>query len=196
MSTAVEAEKICSACGRLLPVRLFRVRCRASGVRHNECGRCHNDQRNRRAARKRQKDLSQLLQDVNRNGSLRRYPKVEALATAAIARFGGLDRLVRLWRQVTEQAHEQGKPHVAVRSLEALGHLLTVAARSEQIAAQETREALAQMSDQELREAELRAVKLAIWEQPELAVAAAVELGWVVIPASDTGDERTDAGEG
>ncbi|MCO6458562.1 MAG: hypothetical protein J5I93_24920 [Pirellulaceae bacterium] len=154
--------------------------------------RCTNDRRNHRLAQVRHRDLNEVWQDVNRNGSLKRYRRVEALATAAIARFGGLDRLVRLWREVTEQAHEQGKPHVAVRSLEALGHLLTVAAKSQEAAAQEAREELARMSDEELHEVELRAVRLAIQEQPELAVAAAVELGWTVIPPEDADDNRTD----
>ncbi|MCO6458601.1 MAG: hypothetical protein J5I93_25115 [Pirellulaceae bacterium] len=190
MSTIAPAEKICSGCGRLLPLRLFRFRKRELNDRHAECGSCHNERMKRRTAKTRQTDLNQLLMDVNRNGGLRRYRRVEALATAAIARFGGLDRLVRLWREVTEQAHDQGKPHVAVRSLEALGHLLTVAAKSQEAAAQETRDELAQMSDAELHEAELRAVRLAIREQPELAVAAALELGWTVVPPEDCGDSQ------
>ncbi|MCO6457902.1 MAG: hypothetical protein J5I93_21575 [Pirellulaceae bacterium] len=72
---------------------------REANDHHAECARCHNDRMKRRTAKVRQLDLNELWQGINRNGALQRCPKVEALATAAINRFGGLDHLVRFWRK-------------------------------------------------------------------------------------------------
>ena len=76
---------------------------------------------------------------------------------------------------------------------EALANLLIVAHESERAAEKERDKAMAALSEDDLNDLEIRAAVRAIQEQPELAVLAAAELGWTVIPPDETTDQQEDA---
>ena len=135
-------------------------------------------------AEKRDTDLNRFWSGVSRNAKLERYERVERLTTAAIARFGGLERIATFWMELTLNAREQDKPHIVLRSLNALTHMIVVAAKSQaaETEAEAVNDQLRTLSEEQLADLQLAEVKMVIRENPELAVAAACELGWTVIP--------------
>jgi hypothetical protein len=188
-----ETERICSCCGRLLPLRLFRRRRRGYDHRQTQCDRCHMEAKRRLTAEKRDTDLNRFWSGVSRNAKLERYERVERLTTAAIARFGGLERIATFWMELTLNAREQDKPHIVLRSLNALTHMIVVAAKSQAAETEAVNDQLRTLSEEQLAELQLAEVKMAIRENPELAIAAACEIGWTVIPPDETTDHQEDA---
>ena len=144
-------------------------------------------------AEKRDTDLNRFWSGVSRNAKLERYERVERLTTAAIARFGGLERIATFWMELTLNAREQDKPHIVLRSLNALTHMIVVAAKSQAAETEAVNDQLRTLSEEQLAELQLTEVKMVIRENPELAVAAVAELGWTVIPPGETTDQQGHA---
>ena len=90
--------------------------------------------------------------------------------------FGGTEGFAEAWFQFHQRAADRGQAAV-LRSFEAISRLLKYC--------DENRDEPADLSDEDLRRAVLEETKELIVREPELAVAAAREIGWTVVPSTD-----------
>jgi hypothetical protein len=106
------------------------------------------------------------------------HREVVLLTSAAIRHFGGLDRFVRVWLHHVDAARRE-KPG-GKKVLDFFHAMMRLQEYCE--ATRSTRLAPSQMSDEELNQRAIQLAKGLVQTEPELAIAAAHQLGWTVIP--------------
>lgn len=189
-TTIAVAEKTCNKCGRSKPVNDFPFRDRANNVRRTECSRCFADYQTEYRAGKRRQELKQyvtdLATDVTDPAHFGAVTRTEAVVTAMLTRFGGLERFADDWYQFMRLAIQAGKHHVVQRSFEALIRLVELTDRGKE--GQEN--SPDQMTDEELDQSIANLMIKQLWKQPEIAAVIIEELGGSVeLPAQPCAEE-------
>jgi hypothetical protein len=93
--------KICCACGRVLPLELFRLRKRGGTARQGCCRECYNAYMRARRKASRSKVLSHFASQLRKAESL---SPMLGLVTGMTARFGGVNGLCKAWAKHIESA--------------------------------------------------------------------------------------------
>jgi hypothetical protein len=99
-----------------------------------------------------------------------------------IARFGGLDRFVATWKDAVDLAAREGKHYLVSRSLVAVLNLTVASTRIDEAQNQTT-----DVDDEDLERQFDQAVLRIVAGHPELALRAAQQLGWTLIPPERAG---------
>jgi len=177
---ATEDIRFCEQCCEFRPLTEFRRRSRAGTGRMHQCRQCHNQsERMRREKRRAKRERSSVATWLTRIKNERSNARLEFLIGAMLHQFGGMENYVAAYADYHRHAMQQGE-FAAYRCLQSLFRLL------------ELREAKEpdpyDMTDEELEHYLAEQTKAAIRLQPELAVAAAKELGWSVIPGDTVAD--------
>ena len=99
--------------------------------------------------------------------------RLELLASVMFHHFGGMQGFVAAWANYHKRAMEEGG-FAAFRCFESVIRLLQYC--------EENRPDPSEMTDEELQRSMMEHIKRLIQQHPELAVAAANEIGWRVTP--------------
>ncbi len=171
--------RICPHCLRFLLITEFRRRSRQGAARMSKCRECHNRaERERRAAQRHREQQRSLGKALTRLGNEQDAKRAALLLRSIVGQFGGLEHLALLWRQNYE--HSQPGSYRRFRSLQAL---VTLAGAADTVPPEDD-DPLdpTKMSEPELLDSLDDQMKRMIAERPEIAVAAAADIGWCVIP--------------
>lgn len=161
--------RFCEACLSVKPLAEFRLRSRSDSVRLNQCRECHNRaERERRARKRTTRDRRRMAGFLTKLKNESSDERLELLCRQMIESFGGTQGFVAAWICYHERAMKEGGI-AAMRCFQSVIRLVQYceANRPQPIA----------MTDEELEQAMLEQVTSVIREQPELAVAAANEIG-------------------
>lgn len=176
-NTAADTTRLCEQCLTAKPINQFRRRTQSGSARLHQCRDCHNAYERARLARKRQQRndgrISKALTQIKNESNSKR---LEVLCAMFVQHFGGTEGFTEAWFDFHNRVADRGQA-AALRSFEAVFRLLKYC--------DEHRDEPADIGDEELEEAVLEETKELILREPELAVAAAREIGWTVIPATD-----------
>ena len=184
------AEKTCSQCGHTKPIEQFRYRDRGKDLRHTSCNQCFARYQRENRAGKRGQELrsyvTDLATDVTDPQHFGAVTRTEAVLTAMLTRFGGLERFANDWFEFLRLAIAAGKHHVVQRSIEAIIRLIELADRGKEDQEKSTDD----MDDEELEESMTKAVVRVIWDHPDAAVVILEELGWRLDPPEEPMEEE------
>jgi hypothetical protein len=175
--------RICrGACGRELPISSFRNHAKNGTAREYDCNDCH------RAAKKQ-------YRDDRKRKVIRRFCKVgqfqvldrrlRSVGASVIRKLGGVDKVSRLWAEETKAAIQAKRTdRFALNSLNLLIRLMefTVEGEAKKRAQRVATDDWCRMSDDQLQQRLQRGIIDVIQANPEIAVAAALELGWTLVP--------------
>lgn len=176
MTSVATDSKLCEHCLTIKPAAAFRRRSSSNAARFNQCRDCHNRaERARRAHQKTLHDRRKMASFLTQVKNEQDYDRLELLSRVMLDEFGGVQGFVNAWSDYYQRAMERGG-FGALRCIESVLRLM-------QYCEEKVPDAC-QLSDAELQEAMIEQTKAIIQDQPELAVAAAAELGWTVIPPS------------
>jgi hypothetical protein len=107
--------------------------------------------------------------------------QLELISAVMIEQFGGMQGFVAAWGEYYRHAMEQGGL-AAIRCFESVIRLIRYF--------DEKRPDPGDLTDEALEQAMMEQAMRLIQQRPEIAVAAAVEIGWTVIP--DTKARQTE----
>lgn len=169
--------KLCTTCRQMRPRSEFRRRT-PKGDLHCQCKSCHREYESRRFRIKRDKERqhdfkARLTEIVNAE-----MEQVRGLAVAMLNEFGGVEGTASLLARVYDNARKGS--FTRYRCLAATMKMVEAATPPPP-----TEDELGAMSDEDLQARLDAQIQGMIEEQPELAVLAAVRLGWTVIPPED-----------
>lgn len=185
------AEKTCGQCGHTRPIEQFRYRDRGKDLRHTSCNQCFARYQRENRAGKRGQDLkhyvTDLATDVTDPQHFGAVTRTEAVLTAMLTRFGGLERFANDWFEFLRLAIAAGKHHVAQRSIEAILRLIELTDRGKE--GQE--KSADDKTDEELHDYIVHMFVREIWNQPQIAVVVLEELGWKLKPPDELPPETT-----
>jgi hypothetical protein len=144
-----------------------------------ECRECHNEaERVRRSLRRWDHNDKLLASFVNKIKNAKTNDRVALVSNLMIQSFGGVQGLVDTWTEQINRVLSE-KPG----SKKALDFFLAIMRMIEFCDA--NRPDVSELSDEDLqREAEIQLRQL-IQSHPEIAVHAAAEIGWTVIPPDE-----------
>jgi hypothetical protein len=171
----ISATKVCTKCFRVRPLSEFRRIRSGQERRHPQCRDCRNEYERGRAKRQRDKAVYKYADAVRTNEDDAR--KLLAATREIFERFRGLEGFGKAWQAAYREAEREGKTYLCVRMLEATMYLTATASELQQ---ENTRT----MSDEDLQASVLRNTAVLIRRFPQIAVEAARELGWQVVPPS------------
>ncbi|QDT51692.1 hypothetical protein Pan258_57840 [Symmachiella dynata] len=174
-TTTTAPTRLCEQCLTAKPISQFRRRTQSGSARLHQCRDCHNAYERARLSRKRQqrddRRISKALTQIKNESNGKR---LELLCAMLVRQFGGTEGFASAWFNFHQRAAERGQA-AALRSFESVFRLLKYC--------DENRDEPADLSDEDLRKAVLEETKDLLRREPELAVAAAREIGWTVIPS-------------
>ncbi len=183
MSTATDIEtKTCRCCFEAQPVTEFRLKRKNSEDRHGQCRRCFNREMSERRKAMRRRKVCTYVRDVQ--AVKRDRDRVIVLTRELASRLGGIETIVALFKEVYEEAKAAGRHFTAFRVLKTVLDLSIVTDAL-------SRERISEMSSEDLDAELMRGSISAFQENPHLAVLAAHQLGWTVIPPNE--NEGVDA---
>ena len=151
---------------------------------HTVCRDCRNWLRREETRLSREKDAHRYAQRVNRLAAAEKTVQLLTVTAQMIERFGGLDELVRTWKRAIDAAEEKGKDHLVCRSMTAIMHLV-VACTSLQVSVTQPD----MVDDEDLRREFEAVTARVIVSHPELAIRAARQLGWTIIPPDNNAND-------
>ncbi|HJN12876.1 MAG TPA: hypothetical protein QF564_29640 [Pirellulaceae bacterium] len=183
MLTATETEtKTCRCCFEAQPVTEFRRKRKNSEDRHGQCRLCFNREMSERRKAMRRRKVCTYVREVQ--AVKRDRDRVIVLTEELTRGLGGMETIVALFKEVYEEALAANRSFTAFRVLKTVLDLSIVADELR-------REQLTSLSDEEFEEVRRRAIRDEISENPALAIVAAHELGWMIIPPDE--DKDVDA---
>jgi hypothetical protein len=170
--------RICTICGELKPLEQFRFASKSKGIRHPQCRPCATDlsrfyyQRNRRR---------ELRNGVYRMVLAKRPGVMERIAKAMVSRFGGPAQLAEAWLAEMKATREWGMNNrFTLASYVALLRMLELTQKNAPPPAPPPD--LSSLGPDQV-DARLSALTLrTLQAHPEIALAGARKLGWIVIP--------------
>ena len=172
MATVADT-KTCTTCFHERSISEFRRRWKDNEERHTVCRECYNaEQRERQRARRGRRVCTYVKEMV---AAKRDANKVVALTSRLFSDLNGLEAVVSSIKGALENAQAAGRHATVFRIYKMLMDMLIV---SDQL----RREQLSSLSDQELEELRRREIRDEISENPALAIVAAHELQWTIIP--------------
>ncbi|MEZ6051248.1 MAG: hypothetical protein R3C02_07660 [Planctomycetaceae bacterium] len=181
-NSLTEEWRICSQCWERRPLSDFRFRFKSKGERHPQCRHCNTEGARRRAARKREQQIHDFTSRLIKERNAR---KLAVLVGEMVQQFGGVESFAKAWHAAIESARARGKDCSALRSFRALFQLMTAREELELEAKTAFDQELEQMGSEEIREMRLRGAVELIREQPQIAIQAAMRLGWSVTPPDE-----------
>ena len=193
-TTIAVAEKTCNKCGHTKPIDDFPFRDRANNLRRAECSRCVADYQSEYRGGKRKQDLKQYVTDLATDPTDPAHfgapTRTEAVLTAMLTRFGGLERFANDWFEFIRLAVAAGKHHVAQRSIEAIIRLIELTDRSKAVQEGDPDDKTDEELEEYLRDMMIRQ----LWRQPEIAAVIIEELGGTVeLPPEPLAEEELRA---
>jgi hypothetical protein len=169
--------RLCQHCLATKPAAEFRRRSPAGPARLRQCRPCHNRaERERRAGKRARREHRLTARALTRVKDERDNRRLEWLVGVLVREFGGMPGLVASWSAYHRRAMRAGGL-AAVRCFQAIFRLLEYCESAQPDPGA--------MSDEEADRALLAHVEALIQQHPELALAAASELGWTVVPGDD-----------
>ncbi len=167
--------RLCEQCVTERPLGDFRRRSRNGSARMRQCRGCHNeDERRRRANRQARAKNGRMTKSLTKLSEERNNKRLEKLARAVFDEFGGLAGFVAAFAAYRAKAMKRGGL-AALRSFEFV-------LRMQQYLAERQSEP-DDLTEEEIVESTTDALVRLVRSHPELAVAAAMKLGWVVEPS-------------
>ena len=170
----VEEQRFCESCARWQAITEFRKRRQSDSARMRQCRQCHNrSERERRAKSRLKSDRKQVGSFLIELKNEESNDRIRMLCNRMVLQFGGFQGFVNAWTDYQQQAIESGG-FPAFRCFAAMFRLLEYCS--------ESNSKMDQLTDQELQYELVVSVRSLLIEQPELAILAAQELGWTLIP--------------
>ena len=115
---------ICRDCGVKKELEEFRRRKRGSEVRTHQCHSCHAaEERIRSRIRRAKKDRSIAVQGMSALKRAKSARQVEAICANMIEKFGGINRLCEVWKDLLDGDLKRGGL-AGMRHMEAVVRLL------------------------------------------------------------------------
>ena len=100
---------ICRDCGVKKELSEFRRRKRGSEVRTHQCHSCHAaEERIRTRMRRNKKDRTVARQGMAALKRAKSARQVEAVGTTMIEKFGGINRLCKVWKDLLDEDLKRG----------------------------------------------------------------------------------------
>ena len=178
--------RVCCVCNRPWPLDQFRRVDRTSGRRAHQCRACHAERERLRGRMRRKKRRGESIDRfVRAMNWLQQRRRIETAALMAIDRFGGPDKFAAM---IVEHARR-----TEIGSIQHLEILLAVK-RMELFALEEKRAkqddedlgAVADLVTEEDVDRNLRGMLISfIQSTPEIAIDAALRLGWKITPVAE-----------
>jgi len=178
MATTIDDTRLCRDCLRVKPITEFRRRYRGESTRLHRCRSCHNEsERIRRVERRVERNNDTIAKFVTRLKNAQTPKQVELLCGAMIQRFGGMEGLFAAWvRQVEAAQSAQPGSKKVLDFYQAIFRMIEYCNSGQRD--------LAEISDEDLQGEIMESCKQLIRQHPEVAVEAAEQIGWTVIPDS------------
>ena len=177
MPAVIGETRFCEGCASVKPITEFRRRSRNGQKRLKRCRDCHNRAERKRRAAKRaeteQRSVAKYLTQLRNEDSNER---LERLVSVMFQRFGGMQGFLKAWDSYHQLAVAKGG-YAAFRCFESIFRLVQYC--------EESRPDPGQMSEEEVQRSMIEELKRLIRQHPELAVAAAREIGWTIRPPED-----------
>jgi hypothetical protein len=165
--------RFCEQCVSLKPIAEFRKRSRTGSAHLNQCRTCHNRaERERRAKNRAMRGHRRMAKFLTQLNNEKSNDRLRLLSSVMFQQFGGMEGFVSAWADYQHQAMEQGG-FAAFRCFQTVVRLLQYC--------EETRPDPVGMTDEELERSVMEHTKQLIQQHPELAVAAASEVGWTIV---------------
>jgi hypothetical protein len=127
---STSALKTCCRCWRALPAGEFRRRERpgkdARDGRAGECRECYNAEQRRCRAKRRERDIIAFVQEANGTDRCN-VRMLTAVYATMIRRFGGLDAFSTAWKRAIDEASQNRRFGLAMKSFQAIIDLSVVA---------------------------------------------------------------------
>jgi hypothetical protein len=141
--------RICTGCFRELPIVEFRIRYRATGVRHRTCKTCFNKYRTtKRKPRLKRRRLSKSVTALAARDNRTNVRMLALIARRMIRHFGGIDRTCEYWaREVNALMERRPGSRLSIKTFQAILYLLSLAEASER---DDAKASVAKMSDGDL----------------------------------------------
>jgi hypothetical protein len=174
--------KRCRRCQQIRPLDQFRRRYTGTENRHALCKACFNEDAAQRRATKRFKTLHEHNKRINRQAQS--VAIVVAATAEIVGRFGGVDGFVTAWKEALDRASADGKPHLVVRGMSMVVHLINTCETIRESGPQPD-----ELDDEDLRWEMERCVTRIVQQNPELAISAARRLGWTIAPNEEHAEE-------
>jgi hypothetical protein len=115
---------ICRDCGVKKELSEFRKRKRGSEVRTHQCHSCHAaEERIRTRIRRAKKDRAIAIQGMVSLKRAKSTRQVEAICATMIEKFGGINRLCKVWKNLLDEDLKRGGL-AGMRHMEAVVRLL------------------------------------------------------------------------
>ena len=166
--------RFCEQCVSVKPLAEFRRRSRNGSARLNQCRECHNQSERKRRATKRSKhDHRRMAKYLTQLKNERSNARVELLLGVMIEQFGGTQGFLAAWSDYHHRAMHQGG-FAAFRCFQSVARLMQFC--------EQNHADPGELSDEELEQTIMDHTKHLIQQNPVLAVAAADQIGWTVIP--------------
>lgn len=172
--------RFCNGCQTTRPIEEFRLFRKGGSQRTTQCNVCH-----RIAERERRRHQRALAERAEFRKHLTRINRAQPdelneLCAGILTRFGGVEGVMA--RLVS--AHDSAKPGSPAKVRCALTMLKVVqaSADAEQKRMKRFEEDVSRMSDEELEQAMKERLRAMVEGDPSLAIEAAVEVGWRVVP--------------
>ncbi len=179
--------RICAVCGNRKPLSQFRRMARDSDKRGYQCNDCHSERERARRKRQRAKRRGQAVDRFAKSAVLTQNPRrLVATGEAALRRFGGMDKLASL---LYERFHkvEAGSTKQLLLGLS----VMRMNAFDQELRATKADDEYSKYVTDEDIERNLRhAVADFIRDCPAVAISAAEEAGWTIIPPGGQQDRR------
>lgn len=186
-------EKLCERCLQRKPVSEFRRRRRGGVARMGDCNWCHNRRERQRLAAARAAEEQTALDRFAR--ALKNTPdsgpgheRVLWLCDTIFRYFGGVAGFASAWVAYFEAAKAANPENKRCADFFSacirLAGCADAARRAERAECDHFLEA---MSDEDLEAALMAVARKLIRSQPELAVVAAQQLGWHIVPMENVG---------
>lgn len=177
--------KFCTDCSEFRPITEFRLRRRNASARMCQCNRCHNEnERCRRANRNTDRESQSVRWHLERVRKAGTHENIERLVGEMLVDFGGVQGFAESWRSCLDIWSKKGAT-LRLKSYLTILHLMVYCEEKREQKQQADSDELKEMSDEELKQSMFRSIMEIIKKDPEIALAAAMELGWQVIPPTD-----------
>lgn len=197
-ATAQPAQRLCGTCGNWKPSTEFRRYRKFSPQLRPQCNDCRNSENHLKRQHKRRREFTKSMTAIARARDLNR---LFSLLEVLFHRYGGyrgfVAELVHWQRTAPHGSTLQGR--IIQATMQMMMLVDEVQREIEEKKARDREEHYWRMSDEELKAEHQRRIrectKQMIAECPALAVKAAHELGWTVIPPEDGSDDSPDSGD-
>jgi len=174
MSATFADTKLCELCVSVKPFTEFRRRSRNGSARLNQCRQCHNTaERERRSGKRTRHNHRLMAKCLTKVKNEQNNDRLELLCGFMFDQFGGLEGFTAAWCDYRRRAMQQGG-YAAFRVFQSLFRLAEYCDAN--------RPDMSALSDEQLQQAWEENTKELIQQHPELAVTAADQIGWTVIP--------------